>query len=89
MHAQIDKKVYVTLFLVLVCLPIYCVYTQFLNKILPFLSFSYLLTSTVSIHPFTKIPVRNDLPHLFSICIRDVIQTQVEQKAMNAFKNDR
>ena len=33
MHAQIDKQVYVTLFLVFVCLPIYCVYTQFLNNI--------------------------------------------------------
>ena len=29
MQAQTLKKVYVTLFLVFVCLPIYCVYTQY------------------------------------------------------------
>ena len=39
-----------------------------------FPSFCYLLTCTVSLHPFTKIPVRNDQPQLFSICICDVIQ---------------
>ena len=39
MHAQTGKKVYVILFLAFVHLPIYCVYTQFLNKILSFLSF--------------------------------------------------
>ena len=33
------KFVYVILFLAFVRLPIYCVYTQFLNKILSFLSF--------------------------------------------------
>ena len=73
MHAQIGEKVYVTLFLVFVRLPIYGVYTHFLNKILSFLSFGYPLTCTVSLHPFTEIPVRNDYPSLFSICIRDII----------------
>ena len=39
MHAQTGKKVYLILFLAFVRLPIYCVYTQFLNKIMSFLSF--------------------------------------------------
>ena len=42
------------------------------------LLFFILLTRTNIIHPFTKIPVLNDYPPLFSNCIRDVIQ--VEQK---------
>ena len=62
----------------------YCVYTQFSKNILTFLSFFYLLTCTVSLHPFTKIPVRNDKPPLFSICIRDVIQA--EQKCYACFQ---
>ena len=54
-----------------------CVHTVFEEYfVIPF--FFYLLNCTVRLHPFTKIPVQNDLPLLFSICVRDVIQ--VEQK---------
>ena len=56
----------------------YCVYTQFLKTILTFLSFLYFLTCLVRLHPFTKIPVQNDWPSIFSNCIHEVIQ--VEQK---------
>ena len=65
MHAQAGKKVYVTLFLVFVRLPIYCVYTWFLNKILAILSFFILLTRAIILHPFTEIAVLNDKPQFF------------------------
>ena len=60
----------------LACLLIYCVYTQFLKTISTFLSFLYLLTCPVRLHPFTKIPVQNDQPSIFSNCIHDVIQVE-------------
>ena len=41
-------------------LPIYCVYTWFLNNISTSLSFVTLLFLTESLHPPNKIPVLND-----------------------------
>ena len=67
---------YVTLFLAFVRLLIYCVYTQILKTILTFLSFLYLLTCPMRLHPFTKIPVQNDQPSIFLNCTHDVIQVE-------------
>ena len=85
MHTQTGNKVNVTLFLAFVRLPIYCVYTYFLNNILTFLSFFVFLPRTVSLHPPTKIPVLNDQLVDFLNCMHDVIR--VEQKHTACRKN--
>ena len=53
------------LFLVLVCVPIYCMYTYFLTEYFDILSFPIFLSPAVLLHPPTKIPVLNDQPFLF------------------------
>ena len=71
-NGQTNKQSYVYLF---TCL---CMYFPIVNNF-----FFYLLTCTFSLNPFTKIPVRNDLPHLLLICICDVIHE--EQKCFACF----
>ena len=52
------KIVSITLFLVFVCLPIYCVHIVFeQNFVFPFF---ILLTCPIILHPFTEIPVLID-----------------------------
>ena len=78
MHAQTGKSIRNSVFSVCSFAHLLCVHTVFEEYFkIPF--FFYLLTCTVSLHPFTKIPIRND-----SICICDVIQ--VEQKCYACFQ---
>ena len=58
-HTQTDKKIYITLFLVFVRLPIYCMYTYFLKEYFDILSFRIFLSPAVLLHPPTKVWITN------------------------------
>ena len=82
MHAQTGKTVYITLLLVFVRLPIYCVYTQFLNRILPIPSFSSFSRVLLFSIPSPKYQSQMTNPYFFQIAF--VTSSRQSRIAMHA-----